>query len=87
MFWLTVAGPLVRTQAALCDWMGIMLFLVGFYGCLVGSKILFAIMVHAGQLRLQESAFQRVAWAGGLVLLAFGISMIWNGFFEIRRMA
>lgn len=87
MFWLTVAGPLVRTQAALCDWMSIILFLIGFYGCLVGCKILFAVMVHAGRLRLQESAFQRVVWAGGLVLLAFGIFMIWNGFLEIRRTA
>ena len=87
MFWLTVAGPLVRTQAAQCDWISIILFLLGFYGCLGGCKILFAVMVHAGRLQLQESAFQRVVWAGGLVLLAFGIFMTWNGLFEISGMA
>lgn len=79
LFWLTVGGPLVMqsyTQSALG---AIVAFLSGFYGCLVGSKILLALLVHSGRARLHSRGYRVTLQISGGLLLVLGGALVWEG--------
>jgi threonine/homoserine/homoserine lactone efflux protein len=83
LFWLTVGGPLVAQSYRLSAFLPIVSFATGFYACLVGSKILLALLVHSGRARLEGRGYQlALAMTGGLLML-FGGSLIWSGMREL----
>ena len=79
IFWLTVGGPLVTDNARHDAWLPIGAFLLGFYGCLVGSKVLIAVLVHGGRARLQGRGYRMALRLSGIALLLFGLLLIWDG--------
>ena len=79
IFWLTVGGPLVTDNARHDMWLPIMAFLLGFYGCLVGSKVLIAVLVHGGRARLHGRGYRIALRLSGVSLLLFGLLLIWDG--------
>lgn len=79
IFWLTVGGPLVTDNARDNMWFPIGAFLLGFYGCLVGSKVLIAVLVHGGRARLQGRGYRMALRLSGVSLLLFGLLLIWDG--------
>jgi threonine/homoserine/homoserine lactone efflux protein len=78
LFWMTVGGPLVLRawrQDPASPW----LFIVGFYGTLVGSKLVIAAV--AGRFRgfLTGRVYRALIRLLGLLLAAFGILLFWDG--------
>ncbi len=78
IFWITVAGPLVSRSYQQSAFGPILAFVSGFYGCLVGSKLLLAFLIHNGRARLQGQGYQRVLRASSGFLLLFGLVLIWG---------
>jgi threonine/homoserine/homoserine lactone efflux protein len=79
IFWLTVAGPLVARSYQQAAFGPIIAFVGGFYGCLVGSKLLLALLVHGGRARLQGRGYQLALRVSGGLLLIFGLMLMWGG--------
>lgn len=77
VFWLTVGGPTTieawqtRPSAAVA-------FVAGLYICLVGAKLLIAVLVHRGR-RLLDRAYVWALRALGLVLAAFALLYLVEG--------
>ncbi len=79
IFWLTVGGPLVSDNARHDIWLPIVTFLLGFYGSLVGSKVLLAVLVHGGRARLHGRGYRTALRLSGASLLLFGLLLIGDG--------
>jgi threonine/homoserine/homoserine lactone efflux protein len=79
LFWFTVGGPFVVQSAAQSAFGAILAFLGGFYGCLVGSKVLLALLVHSGRARLQSRGYRLTLQTSGVLLLVLGGMLIWEG--------
>jgi len=79
VFWFTVGGPLVTMNAQDNRWAPVVAFLLGFYGCLVGAKVLLAVLVHGGRARLQGRGYRAALQVSGGLLLLFGFGLVWNG--------
>jgi threonine/homoserine/homoserine lactone efflux protein len=79
LFWTTVAGPLLTDSYRQQQWAPIAAFLCGFYGCLVGSKVLLAVLVHNGRVYLQGWGYRFALRVTGGVLLVFGAMLVWGG--------
>lgn len=78
LFWLTVGGPTVyRAYSGAVSWA--VLFLAGFYVCLVGSKALMAALVAYGRSWLRSRAYVRIIRLLGLGLLGFAALFLWDG--------
>lgn len=85
LFWITVGAPIL-VQAAVGGLAGPILFLAGFYVCLVGSKIVMAVTAARFRRVLGGRAYGLVMKGLGIALwllaLAFvveGIGYIWPG--------
>ena len=83
LFWFTVGGPFVIQSATQSAFGAILAFLSGFYGCLVGSKVLLALLVHSGRARLQSRGYRLTLQISGMLLLVLGGMLVWEG---IRRL-
>ena len=83
LFWLTVGGPLISRLSQQSAWGAIAAFLAGFYGCLVGSKILLAVFIHTGRARLQGRGYRLALQVSGILLLVFGGMLVWGGVGEL----
>jgi threonine/homoserine/homoserine lactone efflux protein len=79
LFWLTVGGPLISRLSEQSAWSAIVAFLGGFYGCLVGSKIVLAVFIHTGRTRLQGRGYRLALQVSGMLLLLFGGMLVWGG--------
>jgi threonine/homoserine/homoserine lactone efflux protein len=79
MFWMTVAGPLVSRSYQQAAFAPIVAFVSGFYGCLVGSKFVLALLIHSGRTRLQGRGYQLALRASGVFLLLFALVLLWGG--------
>lgn len=79
LFWMTVAGPLLTESYRQQQWAPIAAFLCGFYGCLVGSKVLLAVLVHRGRVYLHSRGYRCALRVTSGMLLAFGAILIWGG--------
>ena len=79
LFWVTVGGPFVIQSAAQSAFGAILAFLSGFYGCLVGSKVLLALLVHSGRARLQSRGYRLTLQISGMLLLVLGGMLVWEG--------
>jgi threonine/homoserine/homoserine lactone efflux protein len=65
-------------------WAPIVAFLLGFYGCLVGAKVLLAVLVHGGRAHLHGRGYRIALQVSGGLLVLFGIGLVWSGGQELR---
>lgn len=79
IFWMTVAGPLISHSYQQSAFGPILAFVSGFYGCLVGSKLALALLIHNGRARLQGRGYQLALWISGGCLFLFALGLIWGG--------
>jgi threonine/homoserine/homoserine lactone efflux protein len=79
IFWMTVAGPLVNRGYQQSAFGPIVAFVSGFYGCLVGSKLVLALLTHTGRARLQGKGYQLALRVSGGFLFLFALMLIWGG--------
>ena len=77
LFWLTVGGPLVL-QLGQRSLVSAGLFLAGFYGLLVGSKIFVAWAIASGRRYLSERWYRRLLALAGLALIALGLLLAYQ---------
>ncbi len=77
LFWLTVGGPLVL-QLGQHSLVSAGLFLAGFYGLLVGSKIFVAWAIASGRRYLSERWYRRLLVLAGLALVALGLLLAYQ---------
>ncbi len=78
MFWMTV-GATTMMQALNVNSVALLLFLSGFYCCLIGAKITLAILVGLSKTILNSRAFVLVNNILGFVLIFFAILLFYNG--------
>jgi len=84
LFWLTVGGPFVIQSATQSAFGAILAFLSGFYGCLVGSKVLLALLVHSGRARLHSRGYRLTLQISGILLVILGGMLVWEGIRGLR---
>ena len=79
LFWLTVGAPIVWRAWAVSPTRAAG-FLVGLYSCLVGSKMLVALLVGRGIGVLHSHSYEVVVRALGLALVVFAVRFLLTGF-------
>jgi len=79
LFWLTVGGPVVIGGYRQAAFMSIIAFVAGFYVCLVGSKVLLALLIHSGRARLQGRGYRLALRFSAALLLLLGVLLVWEG--------
>lgn len=72
MFWLTIGAPTVLS-AHQQSWMLSTLFIIAFYGCLVGSKIVLAVLVARSRMFFQGRAYKVTMQLLGIALIVFAV--------------
>ncbi len=75
LFWIGVGGPLLLAAWGHSLWHGLA-FLLGFYGLLIGSKIVLAWAVGRGRTRLGTRWFRRLLYGGGALLIGMGVLIL-----------
>ena len=83
LFWVGVGGPiLIDAWRDGAIWaIG---FLVIFYGLLVGLKVVLASLTARGRSFLTGVWYRRLLIASGLLLIALGVVLVWQG---VERLA
>ncbi len=79
LFWISVAAPLL-TDAWMTGVWAAAGFLAGFYGLLVGSKVLVAFGVAGGRRFLNDLWYRRLLVFSGLLLAFFGAALLRQAF-------
>lgn len=79
LFWLTVGAPLIIESYRQSAFMSIVAFVTGFYVCLVGSKVLLALLIHSGRARLQGRGYHLTLRLSAVLLLLLGVMLVWEG--------
>jgi threonine/homoserine/homoserine lactone efflux protein len=78
LFWLTVGAPMIlkgwKTSPAAA-----VLFVVGFTGCLVGSKVVLAVLTGRSVHRLSGRSYEYLMRALGFLLLVFAVLLLMDG--------
>jgi len=74
IFWITVGAP-VLIQAWADGPLAAVGFLVGFYACLVGAKMLLAVVAGRSGGRLRGGAYRAVMAVLGVLLLVFAVRL------------
>jgi threonine/homoserine/homoserine lactone efflux protein len=77
LFWLSVGAPILSTTWGRAPGRGVA-FLVGFYGLLLGSKVVLAGMVAVARRRLVERWYRVALAAAGVLLAAAGVLLLWE---------
>lgn len=78
LFWITVGSPLLLAAYAQ-NAMNAGAFVVGFYGCLIGAKIILAYMVLRSRRFLSGGAYLWLMRALGIALLIFAVFLFRDG--------
>ena len=78
VFWLTVGSPLIL-RTAQTGWPAVALFLILFYGCLVGSKLVVAVAVGRSRRFLRSRAYIWVIRSLGVLLILFAAAFFREG--------
>lgn len=82
LFWITLGGPLLAAAAAESPWLAV-LFLVVFYGLLVGTKLVLAVLTARWGRSLTAVGYRRVCRVLGLALLVFAVQLAWHGLSQL----
>ncbi len=77
LFWMGVAGPILASAWQSDPWAGVS-FLAGFYGLLIGTKVLAAVAMAGGRHLLDDRWYRRLLLASALLLLFFSLRLFWN---------
>ncbi|MFZ7125190.1 MAG: LysE family translocator [Desulfobacterales bacterium] len=83
LFWLTIGTPLLMETAARSLPLAAVFILI-FYGCLVGSKIGTAVAVGKSKHFLSSRTYVASMKILGLLLVAFAIQFFWKGIHYFR---
>ncbi len=78
LFWFTVGAPILWRAWATSP-VNAAGFLVPMYGCLVGSKVLVAVLVGRGRTVLTSRAYVLAVRAIGVALLVFAVLLLRDG--------
>jgi threonine/homoserine/homoserine lactone efflux protein len=78
LFWITVGSPIV-IKAYNINPLAAVLYIAGFYICLVGSKIIVAIVVDKSKTFLNSRAYVYVIRFLGLALIVFAVIFVRDG--------
>ena len=78
LFWFVVGAPTLL-KAANQGVLSAVLFVGGLYGCLVGTKILVAVLVARSRSFLGSRAYVNVNRVLGVALGAFALLFVWDG--------
>ena len=85
LFWLTVGAPILW-QAWATRPVNAAGFLGAMYGCLVGSKMLLALLVGRSRSVLTSRAYRLLVRALGCVLLVFAVLLLRDGLRYLRTL-
>ena len=77
-FWLGVGAPTLA-NASKINFLAPLLFIVGFYSCLVGAKILIAILVDHARSAMSNAVQQKITSLLALLLGVFALFLLWEG--------
>jgi threonine/homoserine/homoserine lactone efflux protein len=75
LFWLSVGGPILVAAWSKAPPRAAA-FLVGFYLCLIGAKIVLAGVVAAGRHRLSDAWYRRLLTGAGGLMMAAGVLLL-----------
>ena len=78
LFWIGVAAPILTDAWQQSGVWAAASFLAGFYGLLIGSKVLIAVGVSGGRRFLNDVWYRRLLLASALLLAIFGASLLWQ---------
>ena len=78
LFWISVGAPTVL-RAYGVNPLSPFLFILGFYTCLVGSKITVALIVDRSKTFLKSSIYIYIVKALGIILLVFAVLFVREG--------
>lgn len=78
LFWLTV-GAAIMWQALAVHTVALILFFIGFYVCLVGAKVLLALVISATKTMISEKGLVCFTRVMGLILLIFAVILGYEG--------
>jgi threonine/homoserine/homoserine lactone efflux protein len=78
LFWLTIGGPKV-VEAWMDSALAVVEFLVGFYVCLVGSKVIMAIVAARSKHLLAGKAYRYVMRILGVALIVLAFVLLKEG--------
>jgi len=86
LFWLTIGGPKV-VEAWMDSALAVVEFLVGFYVCLVGSKVIMAIVAARSKHLLAGKAYRYVMRILGVALIILAFVLLKEGlvFFSVLK--
>ncbi len=83
IFWMTVGGPLIMRGASENPWSPA-LFIASFLGCLVGSKMMLAVVVGRSRHFLTGKPYVYIMRFLGLALLLFAYVLFRDGMHHLR---
>ena len=78
LFWLTIGGPTV-TKAWNINIYSVLLFIIGFYICIVGSKIMVAAIVNQSRSFTESTIYVYTVKILGILLLLFSVKFLMDG--------
>lgn len=78
LFWISIGGPLI-TQAYLENPLSSLLFLIGFYGLLIGSKIALACTTEKSREFLTGRLYIYIMQVIGVILIIFALYFVKQG--------
>jgi threonine/homoserine/homoserine lactone efflux protein len=83
LFWLTV-GAATLANAMAASWLAAAMFLILFYGLLVGSKLLLALAAGRSREFLKGRTYRVIMLVLGVLLAVFAVLLLWDGVQRFR---
>jgi threonine/homoserine/homoserine lactone efflux protein len=78
LFWITIGGPLI-IQASTKNPLSAVIFIIGFYGLLIGSKIFLAYATGKSRNFMTGKIYSHTMHVIGLILVLFAIYFVKHG--------
>lgn len=75
LFWVTIGGPLLL-KSLWVDFWTVVMFLIGFYICLIGSKIVIALVTGKTKIFMQSNLYVWIIKGLGVALIVFALFFI-----------
>lgn len=75
IFWLSIGGPLIFRSLNIHIWATI-LFILGFYSLLVGSKVVVALIVERSKYFIKSKYYISIVRSLGIAQILFGLAFI-----------